>query len=468
MGAVEDACPAAARRPRSAPARAWTPRPRARRRRAASVRSRTARAASTASAKLRRWKAPRASDLQPGAGVGGRDDAAWRRARARSARPAPARRDAGRCRRSASRAPDDVELLGGDVGDRRAEPARVLQADVGEHRHRRAAARWWRRSARRARPRPPRRRPRARAKQSQRGRGQQLELRDVVVARRACGRPSRPRPRRAGSRRRTRRPRRRRRRCARARRRRPGAVTGRRRPAARGGAGSPRSCGPSRTCRWCPTTWIEANRSCGEPSAVSRRRIRSSPKRMPNSSRESSSRSASSKRIGAIDYSAASSALSRSSFSRSAATTASGALATKPWLAACPRRARSRLSSDLREASHLGGGLGRVDAFEQLDLTAADRDDRHGRAIVVGDQVSGARAERRARRRSSSRPPIRAARNAPGLTPPASRHERTACTVAMTRSTSRLGVGVARRDHVAARRARRAGPRRRRAATAPR
>ena len=33
-----------------------------------------------------------------------------------------------------------------------------------------------------------------------------------------------------------------------------------------------------------PTTWIAPNRSCGEPSAVSSRRMRSRPKRMPNSS----------------------------------------------------------------------------------------------------------------------------------------------------------------------------------------
>ena len=35
-----------------------------------------------------------------------------------------------------------------------------------------------------------------------------------------------------------------------------------------------------------PTTWITSKRLCGEPSAVISRRIRSSPKRMPNSSSE--------------------------------------------------------------------------------------------------------------------------------------------------------------------------------------
>ena len=36
-----------------------------------------------------------------------------------------------------------------------------------------------------------------------------------------------------------------------------------------------------------PTTWIDAKRSCGESSAVISRRMRSSPKRMPNISSES-------------------------------------------------------------------------------------------------------------------------------------------------------------------------------------
>ena len=35
-----------------------------------------------------------------------------------------------------------------------------------------------------------------------------------------------------------------------------------------------------------PTTWIEENCSCGEPSAVINRRMRSSPNRMPNISSE--------------------------------------------------------------------------------------------------------------------------------------------------------------------------------------
>ena len=36
-----------------------------------------------------------------------------------------------------------------------------------------------------------------------------------------------------------------------------------------------------------PTTWIEAKRRCGMPSAVISLCMRSSPKRMPNSSRPS-------------------------------------------------------------------------------------------------------------------------------------------------------------------------------------
>ena len=65
---------------------------------------------------------------------------------------------------------------------------------------------------------------------------------------------------------------------------------------------------PERTPWWCssaaiirtvedlpfvPTTWIARKASLGAPSAVMSRRMRSSPKRMPNSSSESSHRSAS-------------------------------------------------------------------------------------------------------------------------------------------------------------------------------
>ena len=54
----------------------------------------------------------------------------------------------------------DVELLARDRGDRRAQPARVLEPDAGQHLDASRGSRWWRRSGRRARPRsrPPRRR----------------------------------------------------------------------------------------------------------------------------------------------------------------------------------------------------------------------------------------------------------------------------------------------------------------------
>jgi len=42
-----------------------------------------------------------------------------------------------------------------------------------------------------------------------------------------------------------------------------------------------------------PTTWIDAKRCWGLPSAAVRRRIRSSPKRQPNGSREARYASAS-------------------------------------------------------------------------------------------------------------------------------------------------------------------------------
>ena len=59
-----------------------------------------------------------------------------RRARAHGVRDRAARRGAGRRRRRASRRARTTSSFSvGDVGDRRAQPARVLQADVGEHLH---------------------------------------------------------------------------------------------------------------------------------------------------------------------------------------------------------------------------------------------------------------------------------------------------------------------------------------------
>ena len=89
-------------------------------------------AAARASAKFARWKAPRASSAhvaggrrldEPGAALGG--DARRPRPRASGCRPAPTT--------SVAPGAHDVELLARDVGDRRPEPARVLEADVRQH-----------------------------------------------------------------------------------------------------------------------------------------------------------------------------------------------------------------------------------------------------------------------------------------------------------------------------------------------
>ena len=76
---------------------------------------RYASAAARASAKLRRWKAPRASTSRP-AGSAGRHDQPRAALGARRCGHAPARRDAGRRPPPASRRRDDVELLARDVG----------------------------------------------------------------------------------------------------------------------------------------------------------------------------------------------------------------------------------------------------------------------------------------------------------------------------------------------------------------
>ena len=178
---------------------------------------------------------------------------------------------------------------------RRAEPARVLEPDVGEHHDRRAEHVGGVVAA-------------AEAglddgdldalarELGERGGGQQLELRDAVVPPRACGRPWRRPPRRAARPPRRRRRRGRRRRSGSARRTRSGAATGTCRCARRGPRAAPRVMRAVDDLPLVPTTWIARKRSCGLPSTVSSRRMRSSPKRMPNSSSESRWASASSRR----------------------------------------------------------------------------------------------------------------------------------------------------------------------------
>ena len=128
----------------------------------AAAAARTAAASSRprkASAAARREREVARAGTRPAAATARRRG---RPARARAARPS--RSAAARASSSTSgcevaadherrRRPHDGELLARDVAQRRAEPARVLEPDVGEHLHARVDARSWRRSGRRGRPR---------------------------------------------------------------------------------------------------------------------------------------------------------------------------------------------------------------------------------------------------------------------------------------------------------------------------
>ena len=176
--------------------------------------------------------------------------------------------------------------------DRRSEPARVLEADVRQHAERGPRSRWWRHSVRRARPRSPRPRTslpaishsaaavsssncvtwsssaRVRLTRSaardgprdRRGEGFGVELALADLHPLAVGHEMRR-----------------------------GVCAGAQPVALRG---SRRSCASSRTCRWCRERGSRRSAPAGEPSAVIIRRIRSRPKRMPNSSSDRSWRSA--------------------------------------------------------------------------------------------------------------------------------------------------------------------------------
>ena len=152
---------------------------------------------------------------------------------------------------------DDVELLARDVGDRRSQPAGVLEPDAGQHLHLRgdhvggvvaaAEAGLDHRHLDLA------------SRQLGVGRGgQHLELRDPVVAAAASGRRARRRARRAAPRRRTPPARGPRRRSGSARRTTPGAATGRRRCAARGAARIAAIIRAVEDLPLVPTTWIDS------------------------------------------------------------------------------------------------------------------------------------------------------------------------------------------------------------------
>ena len=117
--------PAFAREPRRGRGRAHRARGRARPRKAS--------AAARATAKLRRWKAPRARSGQVlRRGVGADEPRA-----ALGRDPLRHRPGLGAKGRHHERGvvAHDGQLLLGDVGDRRTEPARVLEPDPGEHLH---------------------------------------------------------------------------------------------------------------------------------------------------------------------------------------------------------------------------------------------------------------------------------------------------------------------------------------------
>ena len=184
------------------------------------------------------------------------------------------------------------ELLARDVGDRRAEPARVLEPDVREHDDLGAEHVGRVVAAAEARLDHGDLDPAAR-ELVERGRGQQLELGYALAVGRGPVDLRRPRRPRAGSPRRTRR--------RSGRRRRPDALGERRQVRRQVGAGAHAVRLQQRggeahgraTCRWCRRRARRGSAPAGEPSAVSSRRMRSRPKRMPNSSSESRCSSAS-------------------------------------------------------------------------------------------------------------------------------------------------------------------------------
>ena len=181
----------------------------------------------------------------------------------------------------------DVELLAGDVGDRRSEPPRVLEPDGASEPAPVTGSRWWRRSGPPVRPRSPPPRPPGRPARSTR-RPSAPRTGSRGLAGRASGRRARRRgPRAETAAANAASARDRRRRSGSARRTRTGAGTDRRRCGARARSGSRRSSATVEDLPFVPTTWIDSNRRSGWPSAVISRRMRSSPNRIPNSSSES-------------------------------------------------------------------------------------------------------------------------------------------------------------------------------------
>ena len=322
--------------------------------------------------------------------------AAARRARRRPARATAQRLAAERAGDQRAAGGHDRELLLGDVALGRARASACARGSRSSAPARRSGSRWWRRSGRRARPRrrrprlppapAPSRRPRSAPRTASRGRRA-----------RACGRPARPpRPRARSpprSARRTPRCRRPRSRSAQrdeVRRQVGAGAQAVRAPAAR------RSCAPSTTCRSSPRRGSSAKRSCGEPSAVISRRMRSRPNRMPNISSESQVALRLAQRGRCFGQahllypsSSASSDSKRSSLSRSACTSSGGALSVKPLLESLPRARLDLGPQPLALGFDPRAGLRRVDRVARQDLDGRalepDRADHLAVAAVQGD-----------------------------------------------------------------------------------
>ena len=285
--AVDDRQRVVGRRPACGRAPAPRPRPRRTARRVELARG-TPRRRPRASAKLRRWKRARQRPTGTPGSAGANTSRAPRSAAAR----ASASTSGCERRRTPASPPvaHDGELLARDVGDRRPEPARVLEPDVGEHLHRATAMHVGGVVAAAEAGLDHGDLDAAAGQLGERGGGERLELRHAVVGLERAVDLGRGRVRRAlhggGERVRVEVVRRRSRmRSANVDqvRRQVGAGAQR-----RGARGSPRSCARSRTCRSCPTTWIGVEaRAAGCPSTVISRRMRSRPNRMPNSSRPS-------------------------------------------------------------------------------------------------------------------------------------------------------------------------------------
>ena len=145
---------------------------------------------------------------------------------------------------------------------------------------------------------------------------------------------------------------------------------------------------------------VEA-RARGWPSAVISRRMRSRPKRMPNSSSDEQVALGVLERVQWPRAHSALQLLAQARELRRArpATTAGGALATKPSLASLPSRARSRPRASRARSAQLALGRAEVDGVAGADLDGAAGDRR---PTATGSSPSPPSRSRRASRATCS------------------------------------------------------------------